>query len=272
MTSNPRAEHCIELTNYQELEEFVHAFAAGHINLLILIGAGGLQKSRTASAVLPSDTCWIQGNASPFGIYLKLFRYRDRFVVLDDVDALYKSKDGINLLKCLCQTEPVKTVSWQSATKQLDKEKVPREFETSSRVIIISNDWRSLNRNVAAVEDRGHVVRFSPSAEEVHRRAGEWFDDDEIYSWVGQQLHRVVNPSMRLYYRAQELKRSGLDWKKLTHLGTEDPKRRLVAELMRDTSFSTQEERATAFVRRGGGCRATYFNHLRRLRGQGARC
>ena len=32
--------------------------------------------------------------------------------VLDDLDGLYGSRDGIRLLKCLTQTEPQKSVSW----------------------------------------------------------------------------------------------------------------------------------------------------------------
>lgn len=262
-----RKSRGIQIKTYEELEHFAHAFAAGSINLLILVGSGGLQKSRTLREVVPSGSCWIQGNASPFGIYLKLYHFRDKLVIIDDVDSLSRNKDGVNLLKCLCQTDPLKTVSWLSATRQLAMEKVPREFTTASRVCIISNDWNALfNRNLAAVEDRGHLVHFIPSAEEIHLRTGEWFHDMEIYDWFGRQLHRISEPSMRHYYRALELKNAGLDWKKLTRLWPENPRRALVAEIMEDSRFETQEARAQEFIRRGGGCRATFFNHLRALR------
>jgi len=261
-----KLENAINLTTYAELEQFADAFANGSFNLLIIVGERGLQKSTTVRRALPDDVCWIQGSASPFVIYQRLYQYIDRPVVIDDVDRIYRSKDGINLLKCLCQTEPRKTVSWQSATKQLDAEEVPREFETSSRVTIISNDWRTLNRNVAAVEDRGHTLQFAPTATEVHERTREWFEDKEIYDWIGANLHRVENPSMRLYYKAQELKQAGFDWKRYTPLGTGNDRRQLVAELLADDEFETQEERVTAFFERDGGCRATFFNHARKLR------
>jgi hypothetical protein len=58
---------------------------------------------------------------------------------------------------------------------------VPREFTTRSRVIIIANDWNTLNTNVAALQDRGHMLHFRPSAADVHQQAGKWFDDREIY-------------------------------------------------------------------------------------------
>ena len=65
--------------------------------------------------------------------------------------------------------------------------------------------WRTLNRNVAALQDQGHVLLFQPSATEVHAQAGRWFDDPEIYQWFAANLHRVLDPSLRHYVRAREL-------------------------------------------------------------------
>lgn len=259
-------ENAITLTTYDELEKFASSFADGFFNLLIIVGERGLQKSTTIRKAMTEDVCWIQGSASPFVIYCKLFKHLDQPVVIDDVDRLYRSKDGVNLLKFLCATEPVKTVSWQSATSQLDKEKVPREFETTSRVVIISNDWQTLNRNVAAVEDRGHVLRFAPTAYEVHERTREWFRDAKIFNWLGERLHLIENPSMRLYFKALELKEAGFDWRRYTPLSGGNDRRQLVAELLADDEFETQEERVREFIDRGGGCRATYFNYARKLR------
>ena len=259
-------DNAIELTTYAELEQFAKSFAAGYFNLLIIIGERGLQKSTTVRRELPDTACWIQGAASPFVIYQQLYKNLDCPVVIDDVDRLYRNKDGINLLKCLCQTEARKTVSWQSANRELEKQGIPREFVTTSQAIIISNDWQTLNENVAAVEDRGHVLRFVPTAKEVHERTGAWFDDAEIYGWVEERLHLIRNPSMRLYYRARELKNAGFDWRRLTPLAPEDHRRRLVADLLNDQQYETQEERVLEFRKRGGGCRSTFYNHARRLR------
>ena len=113
-------------------------------------------------------------------MYTKLYRYRDKFVVIDDVDSLYADRNGVRLVKCLCQTEPEKTVAWHSAARPLEREGIPREFVTTSRVIIICNDWKSLNRNVMALQDRGHTLVFEPTAEEVHQKTGEWFDQEKV--------------------------------------------------------------------------------------------
>ena len=74
---------------------------------------------------------------------------------------------------------------------------------------------------------------------------------------------------MRLYLRAAELKQAGMDWMNIVPLAPEDQRQRLVAELRADTSYCTEEARAKEFIARGGGCRATYFNHSRRLKAKG---
>jgi len=251
--------------SYAQLTEFVHAFARGQLGLLIVIGRPGLAKSQMLRQAA-ADACWIEGNATAFGMYCALYQARDRLVVIDDVDSLYASPAGLRLLKCLCQTDPIKRVAWQSAAAQLDKEEIPRAFVTASKVAILANDWRTLNDNVAAVQDRGHVLLFEPTAGEVHRQAGQWFDDAEIYRWFGEHLHLIAEPSLRHYVRAAELKKAGLDWAQALPLAGLSPAARLVIRLRADPSYPTEEARARAFVALGGGCRATYFNHARKLR------
>jgi hypothetical protein len=165
----------------------------------------------------------------------------------------------------LCQTEDEKAVAWHSDARRLEKHGIPREFVTKSRVIIIGNDWKTLNRNVAALQDRGHVLVFQPSAVEVHEKAKEWFTDSEIYEWFGRNVHRVREPSIRHYVRARELKRAGMDWDEVLAIEAENRRARLAAEILASTNYWSTGERVRAFVEQGGGCRATFFNYRRRL-------
>jgi len=258
----------LHLTTYQRLEEYLDAFAQGHFHLLILVGSGGLAKSRSVRSVLDGKACWIEGNATPFGMYAKLYRHRDQFVVIDDVDALYADRSGVRLLKCLCQTEEEKSVAWHSDARSLERQGIPREFTTRSRVVIISNDWRTLDKNVAALQDRGHVLLFQPGAAEVHRKAGTWFDDREIYEWFAKNLHRVREPSMRHYVRARELKAAGMDWTDVLAAEDENRRARLAAELLASPAHGGTAAQVKAFVEQGGGCRATFFNYRRKLGGK----
>jgi hypothetical protein len=263
--SGGQPKGALTITTYEELERYLRAFAAGHLNLVILVGAAGLAKSRTVKGILGERACNIQGNATPFGIYEKLFRHRDQFIVIDDVDSLYADRSGIRLLKCLCQTDPEKVVAWHSDARSLERRGIPREFTTSSRVIIIANDWRTLNNNVAALQDRGHVLLFKPTALEVHRKADEWFSDPEVYNWFRENLHRVREPSLRHFVRARELKLAGMDFTHVLDPEGENLRARIAAQVLASMSYPTTREKVAAFMQHGGGCRATFFNYRRKL-------
>ena len=254
----------VTIKTYRALEQYGRAFADGHLNLLRLCGAPGLGKSQCLRRALTGKACWIDGNASAFGIYLLAHEHRNQPLVLDDVDGLYRDRQGVRLLKALCQTDPLKSVSWQTAVAL--PRGVPRQFATTSRVAIIANQWTALDADVAALEDRGHCLEFAPSPLEVHRQAAAWFWDQDVLDFVGAQLPVTDRPSLRTYVLAWELKKAGLDWRQgalsrcLTGTALE------VAKFKADPSFASEEERVRAFVAAGLGCRATYFNCAKKLR------
>jgi hypothetical protein len=51
-----------------------------------------------------------------------------------------------------------------------------------------------------------------------------------------------------------------MDWTEVLAAQAEKPR-----ALLADDAYATTEARARAFVERGGGCRATFFNYRRRL-------
>jgi hypothetical protein len=255
----------IHVLSYRELEEYARAFAAGHLNLLVLCGDPGLGKSQCLRRAVGNHVCWISGNASAFGIYLQAHEHRNQPLVLDDVDGLYRDRQGIRLLKSLCQTDEIKTIAWNTAVAAVSGAKFPREFTTTSRVAIIVNQWRTLDADVAALQDRGHCLQFAPGTLEVHRQAAAWYWDQEIFDYVAEYLHLIDRHSLRTYVLASELKRAGMDWRHavlsrcLTGLALE------VAKLQADPSLVTTAARVRAFIAAGLGSRASYFNHLKKL-------
>ncbi len=52
---------------YRELDQFVEAFAEGLLNLLLIIGRPGVQKSQAVKAAVGRRACWIDGSATAFG-------------------------------------------------------------------------------------------------------------------------------------------------------------------------------------------------------------
>lgn len=199
----------MRLTTYKELHRYTAAFGAGQLNLLIIIGRPGTAKTQSLRKVV-SRGCWIEGSATALGIFDKLYSHRDQHVIIDDVDELYKDRATVRLLKCLCQTDPIKRVHWHS---RAIAKGLPREFETTSPVCIIANEWERLNDNVGAIEDRGYLVNFDPSKNEIHAQAanGGWFDCYPIIAWARDHLDLLpTDLSFRDYVKAKELLTAGL--------------------------------------------------------------
>jgi hypothetical protein len=257
--------HALRLVTYAELDAYVRAFAAGHLHLLLLFGPPGVGKSRCLRQALDSRAGWLSGQATPLGIYLEAYAYRHQPLVLDDVDGLYADRSGIRLLKALCQSEPVKTLGWHTATPILELLDVPQRFTTTSQVALVGNDWKTLNADVAALEDRGHVLFFEPTPLEVHRQAAGWFWDQGIFDFVAAQLHLIGQHSLRTYRQAWELRQAGLDWRRAVLSRCLTGPALLVARLKADPSFASEGARVQAFIATGVGCRATYYHHARKL-------
>ena len=256
----------LRLTTYERLDEYLRAFAKGHFHLMILVGAGGLAKSRSVRAVLATARR-AGSRATPPRLACTPSSTGTAISSSSSTTSMPSTPTaaGVRLLKCLCQTEEEKAVAWHSDARSLERQGIPREFTTKSRVVIISNDWQTLNKNVAALQDRGHVLLFQPSASEVHAQAGKWFDDEEIYGWFAANLHRVREPSLRHYVRAKELKAAGMDWTEVLAAEDENPRARLVTEILASPAYDSTAARVKAFVEQGGGCRATFFNYRRYL-------
>lgn len=251
------------ILSYSELQEYCKAFSDGNIGLMVIIGRPGIQKSSLIRKTLTSNYRWIEGNVTAFQLYCETFLHKDKQIVIDDVDSLYSNKSSVRLLKSLCQTESLKRISWLSATKLLCERNIPCEFETKSHVCIISNDWKSINKNVSAIEDRGIVINFNPSNLEVHENTCRWFDDKEILGYVGENLEFCKTLSMRDYINAKAAKISGLDWKDLLYRSWNvDSKFNLIRDLF-NKPYLLEKNRINEFVRLGLGSRATYFRTLK---------
>ena len=196
---------------------------------------------------------------------MKCFEHRNSAVILDDVDGLARDRQGVRLLKSLCQTDPEKTVGWCTHSSALEKLGVPQTFQTRSQVAIVANAW-FFSEDIQALEDRGHVVVFEPSPLEVHLQAAKWFWSQRVFDFVADHLHLITRPSLRLYITAWERMQAGLDWESVILDRCLSGTAKEVAQLRADKSYATEEERVRAFIEKGLGCRATFFNIAKKLR------
>jgi hypothetical protein len=205
------------VTAYAELREWVRGFAKGALDVLIVEGSPGVGKSTIVKQVMVGKARIIEGRTSASRLYVELHRNADKPFVIDDVDDLYTDRAAVNLLKCLCRTDELKWAMWNTNAPWLEELAIPREFDTKTKVAILTNRWETLNNHSGAVEDRGVLIRFRPSAEELHRYvATAAFDpnvfDQEVYEYIGDHLAVIAEPSIRHHRHAIKLKQGGLDW------------------------------------------------------------
>lgn len=257
-----------ELKTYAELQRYCRHFANGAWTCLVVVGRPGVSKSTTMRAALPKSTDprdeagarWIESHVSAFQLYKELHTHLNRTIVLDDVDHLCKDKDIVKLLKCLCNTEATRRVYWATASSQLEKDGIPKEFDTTSKVALIINKWYTVDENVGALEDRGMVIRFNPTSHEVHRFVAKWFKDDRVYRFIEDRLSRIYTPSCRLYVNASRMREFGEDWKSWIEDKIALPDRlEIVRDLIQDKSFATEHERFLKYAEMTGDTRATYY-------------
>jgi hypothetical protein len=209
----------------------------------------------------------------PFGLYRELWEHRDQPVVLDHVDKLYADPSCVRLLKPLCNTARVKRISWLTNLTLNDPD-VPASFVTTSSVILIANEWRTVNASVRALEDPAIILHFDPPKAEVHRRVKEWFQDSEVYGYVEQNLPWLTDLSMRHYVKASQLRCAGLpDWRdSLLQMVLPDSRLARLVALQQEPTLKTEQDRIERFIAATGCSRATYFRmkaQLARIRTNG---
>jgi DNA repair photolyase len=260
------------VTAYAVFDRIVRGFLSGTMSQLI-VGPRGVQKSKTIEGLLGGRAQYVVGRTTAWGLYHALYLYRDRLIVLDDLDRLYALPDAVALLKCVAAKAARKTVGWNSDRTLKDTD-VPRSFATTSRVILVANRWVTSNDDVLALEDRCITVFFQPSPAEVHARARAWVvaQDREVYDFVGAHLDRCRELSMRLYDTAMEYKRYGLDWRRivleLLDAGPPEEEPEVpeqVVQSLQAADLPSHRDRVRAFREQTGQSQATYYRIRKRL-------
>lgn len=161
------------LNAFEVLSDLTKCVAQKHANGAMIVGPGGIGKTWEILETLKSLNLTegrgfvkITGTSTPLAMYNLLYKNKDRLVVFDDCDGIFKDVSGINILKSVLDTLPKRLVSWNSTGS---KPIVP-EFEFRGQVIFISNlqreDFRK-NLHFRALLTRVLTVVISATPEEV---------------------------------------------------------------------------------------------------------
>lgn len=256
----------ITLTQYSELERKAKGFESGILNLLVIDGPWGVGKSHIMQETMDRiGGLTIRGYKSPAAFFNAIRDFANKPILIDDVDKLLQNKDLVLMLKQLCDTKKIRTVERETMHSEVQADNAhAAKFETTSPVCVITNSTGTDNPNLLALFDRGYVVDFRPSFETIHRKAGEWFKDEEIYNYVGQNLPFATDLSFRLYENAAKTKQLGDDW--IGDIESHWGSRRfsILKRCVRDNPGDV-EDQAFAYRELTGKARATFFRDKRAL-------
>jgi hypothetical protein len=267
MPRSRRPAHAELITEYERLRFYARKFGLGLYNCLIFLGPPGRLKSSIVEAETKGQAHLISGHATPFEVFCEAQANKDKFLIIDDADGLYREAQGQRLLKNLTNPKNPKAVYWTSDAPS--GRGLQKSFITTSKVCIIDNAWNTQNEHIAALEDRSRLFLFDPPPVEVHKEmeVEDWFTDDEIYAFIGENLCFLPELSVRAYVKASEAKEAGEDWREYllkTYVRGDDLPL-LLLEYEPEWRDRSVQEKQVEWSRRTNKCRATYFNRKRML-------
>ena len=80
-----------------------------------------------------------------------------------------------------------------------------------------------------------------------------WYDQ-EVYDFIWQHRRFITRPDMRAYRRIAEQKRAGRPWhKRALEMLIGDKRLQEIAKLLADPQYTSNNQRAQAFVEQGYG-------------------
>lgn len=201
---------------FDELSDYVTLIAKGVMPALLVTGQGGIGKSYNIDKILDQygkrHETWekVKGKASPAAMYATLWYNRDKIVVFDDCDSVFKDADALNILKGALDSNDFREISWATKsegmvyTSDLDdnneiaqrvqewsdahngKEGFPNHFIFEGEVIFISNLKKSeIYKKDSALLTRCTCIDIVLSAQGVMKRMETVLPHIKVYKSLG---------------------------------------------------------------------------------------
>jgi hypothetical protein len=193
-----------KIETYDRFSRHILAWSHGEIDSLLVLGRPGTGKSHSYRELLREGSYHLfSARKSPIQVYTELYEAPNKAVVFDDISALLKDSNFLDMLKALCETGK-KTIRWGTTTAKLEGRAT--SFVSTSPVLIVLNRMPDKNEDVRAVLDRCDAIEFAPTKAEVVARMRAVFPGDgELIDLLAEL---PVLPSLRTLVKAKQWARS----------------------------------------------------------------
>jgi hypothetical protein len=231
----------------EDIYDISRKVGAGAFNSLFISGRAGTGKTYNVERALKDegleedeDYMLISGAVSVIMMYKKMYQFRNKTLIFDDCDAVFRDENGRNILKAALDTKKVRRISYlkksslvfdpkdyendpQGEYEQIENGLVPAYFEFAGRVIFISNLEKDKADPDGAIRSRSYLIDVDPDDATLMERMRLLLphlepkemplsEKEEIFDFM-QQANDI---SMRTFVKAAGLKSAGLkNWKRM---------------------------------------------------------
>lgn len=231
----------------QDIYDISRGVAAGAFNSLFISGRAGTGKTYNVERALKDegleeedDYIMVSGAVSVIMMFKKMYQYRNKTLVFDDCDAVFRDENGRNMLKAALDTKKVRKISYlkksslvfdpkdfetdpQGEFEQIENGLVPAYFEFSGRVIFISNLAKDKADPDGAIRSRSILIDVNPDDATLMERMKKLLphlepkampinEKKEIYEF----MKNANDVSMRTFVKAAGFKMAGLkNWERM---------------------------------------------------------
>lgn len=231
----------------EDIYQISRRVAAGAFNSLFISGRAGTGKTYNVERAMKDeglidedDYILVSGAVSPIMMYKKMYQYRNKTLIFDDCDSVFRDENGRNMLKAALDTKKIRKISWlkkssivfdpidvqdnpEAEFNMLEQGLVPAYFEFAGRVIFISNLKKDVADPDGAIRSRSILIDVDPDDATLMERMKILLphleprelplaDKEEIFEFMKE----AKDISMRTFVKAAGFKLAGLsNWKRM---------------------------------------------------------
>lgn len=200
-------------------DEVVRLLLTKQAKSSIISGQPGIGKSYSVEKQIEQlglvdgeDYTIIRGKITPLSLYMLLYEYQDKVIILDDTDSAFEHPDSANNLKAVLDTTGRRKVDWRSNTKLLGE--VPDSFVFNGSVLFLSN--KPVDRIPSALISRSIFISLRMTSAEAMDRITNLREDirqnvgatkqqaDTVYSMLEKYKNNIEGLTPRTFHVALE--------------------------------------------------------------------